>query len=112
MGDDKLKKSVLHMRKVFEQWQQQRSEQAFDRYRKERRGVKAVVREAKREAEDRFGLKLSQNFEGNMKVFWKEVKSVRRGVQGEEMRIKDSDGNMQVEGKALRHRWVDYFDEL
>ena len=63
VGDDKLKKSVLHMRKVFEQWQQQRSEQAFDRNREERRRVKAVVREAKREAEDRFGIKLSQNFE-------------------------------------------------
>ena len=74
--------------------------------------MKAVVREAKKEAEDRFGTKLSQDFEGNRKMFWKEVKRVRKGVQGEEMRVKDRDGNMLVEGKAVRHRWAEYFDEL
>ena len=46
----------------------------FDRYREERRRVKAVVRESKRKAEDRFGTKLSQTFEGNRTIFWKEVK--------------------------------------
>ena len=60
---------------------QQGTEKAFDEYREERRRVKAVVREAKREAEDRFGAKLSQDFEGNKKMFWKEVKRVRKGEQ-------------------------------
>ena len=32
--------------KVFEQWLQQGTEQAFEEYREERRRVKAVVREA------------------------------------------------------------------
>ena len=50
--------------------------------------VKAVVGEAKREAEERFGTKLSQDFEGNRKMFWKEVKRVQKGKQGEEMRVK------------------------
>ena len=57
--NDEVKSAVLQKRKVFEQWLQQRSEQTFDRYREEMRRVKAVVREAKREAEDRFGTKLS-----------------------------------------------------
>ena len=56
----------------------------------------AVVREAKRKAEDRFGTKLSQDFEGNRKIFVKEVKRVRIGVQGEEMRVKARDGNVLV----------------
>ena len=30
--------------------------------------MKAIVGEAKREAEDRFGSKLNQNFEGNTKM--------------------------------------------
>ena len=49
----------------------------FDRYREERRRVNTVVREAKRNTEERFGTKLSQNFEGNKKMFWEEVKRVR-----------------------------------
>ena len=68
--------------------------------------MKAVVREANREAEDRFGPQLSQDFEGNRKMFLKEVKRVRKGVQGEEVRVKDKDGNMLVEGKAVRHKWA------
>ena len=57
--------AVLQKRKDFEQWLQQGTEQAFDEFREERRRVTAVVREA----EDRFGAKLSQDFEGNMKMF-------------------------------------------
>ena len=45
-------------------------------------------------------------------MFWKELKRVRKRVKGEEMRVKDRDGNMQVEGKAVNHRWAEYFDEL
>ena len=40
--------------------------------------MEAVVREA----EDRFAAKLSQDFEGNRKLYWKEVKKPRKGVQG------------------------------
>ena len=58
--------------------------------------MKAVVRQA----EDRFETKLSQNFERNRKI-WKEVKWVQKRVQGGEMRVKDRDENMQVEGKAV-----------
>ena len=47
---------VLQQRKVFDQLVPQKSENAFNRYREERRRVKAVVREAK----DWFGTKLRQ----------------------------------------------------
>ena len=83
--NDKVKVAVLQKRNVFENWLQQRSEQAFDGYRGERMRVKAVARETKREADDRFGMKLIHDFEGNRKIFWKEVKRVRKGVQGEEI---------------------------
>ena len=44
--------------------------------------MEAAVREAKREAEDRFVKNLSQDFEGNQKMFWNEVKRVQKGEQG------------------------------
>ena len=100
------------MKKVSEQWLQQGTEQAFDGYREERRRVKTVVREAKRKTEDRFGTNLSQNFERKRKMFLEEVKRVRTGIQGEEMRVKDRDGNMRAEGKAVTNRRAEYFAEL
>ena len=60
--------------------------------------MKTVIREAKREEKDRFGAKLCQDFEGKGKMFWKEVKRVRKGLHGEEMRVKDRDGNLLIEG--------------
>ena len=45
-------------------------------------------------------------------MFWKEVRRVLKGVQGEEKRVKDKVGNMLVERKAVRHRWAEFFDEL
>ena len=69
--------------------------------------MKAVVREAKIEADDRFGTKLSLDLERNRKMFCKEVKRVRKGVQEEEMRVKNRDGHMLVDGKAVRHRWAE-----
>ena len=72
--------------------------------RKERIIVKSVVRKAKREAEGRFGEKLSHNFERNRKMFWTEVKRVRKREQKDEMRMKDRDGNMLLEEIAVMHR--------
>ena len=46
----------------MEQVLHQISKEAFERYREERRRMEAVTREAKREAEDRFGTKLGQSF--------------------------------------------------
>ena len=40
------------------------------------------------------------------------MKREQKGVHGEEMRVKDWDGYMLVEGKAVRYRWAEYFDEL
>ena len=45
-------------------------------------------------------------------MFLKEVKRVQKGEQGEEMRVKDRDRNMLIEGKAARRRWSEYFEEL
>ena len=41
------------------------------------------MRESSRQADNMFGTNLDQNFEGNVKMFWKEVKSVLKAVRGE-----------------------------
>ena len=45
-------------------------------------------------------------------MFLKKVKRARKGVQGEVVRVKDSDGNLLVERKAVRHSWAEYFNKL
>ena len=50
----------------------------------QRVAVKLAVQAAKRIADRRWGERLGNDFEGNKKMFWKEVKRVRKGEQARE----------------------------
>ena len=43
-------------------------------------------------------------FEWNGKKFLKDMKRVRKRLQGEERRVKNRDSNMLVEGSAISYR--------
>ena len=85
---------------------------AYDNYREMRKVVKQVVRRAKRDADARWGRRLCQNFEENKKMFWKEVKKVRKGETGKEEVVKDVNGQLLLESGDVRKRWAEYFDDL
>ena len=53
----------------------------YDRYRAQRVAVKLALQAAKRMADRRWGERLGNDFEGNKKMSWKEVKRVRKGEQ-------------------------------
>ncbi len=57
-------------------------------------------------------MRLSGNFEENKKMFWKEVKRVRKGETQSEERVKDLNGQLLVDSKDVGRRWAEYFDEL
>ena len=54
--------------------------------------VKLTVQAAIRMADRRWGERLGNDFEGNKKMFWKEVKRVRKGEQAREEILKDVHG--------------------
>ena len=70
---------VAEKRRAFEEWLQRRDRVTSDRYRAQRVAVKLAVQAAKRRADRRWGERLGNDFEGNKKMFWKEVKLVRKG---------------------------------
>ena len=85
---------------------------AHDNYREMREVVQQVMRRAKRDADARWGRRLCQNFEENKKMFWKEVKMVRKGETGKEEVVKDVNGQLLLESGDVRKRWAEYFDDL
>ena len=64
-----------------------------------------------KEADERWGDRVMQNFGGNRKTFWKEVKRVRKensnggGCAG----MKDENGNMVLDKEEVSRRWAGYF---
>ena len=72
-------RAVAEKRRAFEEWLQKRDRVTYDRYRAQRVVVKLAVQVAKRMANRRWGERLGNGFEGDKKMFWKEVKRVKNG---------------------------------
>ena len=72
-----------------------------------------MVRREKKKAEDRWSTKLCDSFETNKKMFWKEVRRVKkRDSGGGEQKVKDKAGRLLVKGEEVRERWKEHFEEL
>ena len=55
---------------------------------------------------------MGNDFEGNKKTFWKEVKRVRKGEQAREEIVRDVNGQILRNGVEVRRRWAEYFEQV
>ena len=61
----------------------------------------------------RWGERLGNDFESNKRVFWREVKRVRKSVQERDEMVKDLNGQILREGVEVKKRWAaEYFDQV
>lgn len=110
--NEETKVAVMEKRRAFEVWLQTRNEITYGRYKEKRNMLKRMVKRAKREADRRWGQRLGEKFEENKKMFWKEVKRVRKGEPDVVKGVKDRQGNLLSEDGAVRKRWAEYFEQL
>ena len=103
---------VAEKRRAFECWLRDSNDQTRERYNEKKREVKRKVREMKRRADARWGRSVTENFAQNKKMFWKEVKQLRKEGGKKEETVKDLNGQMLTEGEAVNKRWVEHFEEL
>ena len=59
-----------------------------------------------------FGSRLSQKFEENKKLYWKEVERERGGRKVMSSKVRDEDGRLVKESRAVRGRWREYLKDL
>ena len=107
-----VEKVVKEKRNLFEVSLQSGKREDWEKYREKRQEVKRVIKEAKKAADERWGERMSEKFEERKKVFWKEVKRVRRGEEKREVRVKDERGEILVENVQVKRRWAEYFEGL
>ena len=55
---------------------------------------------------------MGNDYEGNKKMFWKEMKRVRKGEQAREEMVKDVNGQILRDGVQVRRRWAKYFEQV
>ena len=74
--------------------------------------MKRAVQVAKRMADRRWGERLGNDFDGNKKIFWKEVKQVRKMELARDEMVKNVNGKILRDGIEARRRWAEYFEPL
>ena len=74
--------------------------------------MKRAVQVAKRMPERRWGERFWNDFEGNKKMFWKEVNRVRKGEQARDEMVKEVNGQILYDGEEVRRRWAEYFEQV
>jgi len=61
--------------------------------------------------DERLGQHLSENFKENKKMFWRGVNGEQKTKEQMYMRIKDLDGNILTEERAVQSRWREYHEQ-
>ena len=98
---DEVGRSVAEKRIAVEEWLQRSDRVTYDRSRAQRLVVKQAVQVGKRMADQRWGERLENNFEGHKNMFWKEVKRVRKGEQGSDEMVKAVNGQILRDGAEV-----------
>ena len=63
-------------------------------------------------ADWRWGEQLGNDFDGNKKMFWREVKRVTKGEQARDDMVKDVIGQISLDGVEVRRRRAEYFEQV
>ena len=110
--NESIERHVKEKKVLYERYLQERDLDAYERYKRKRNEVKRVIKDAKDEANERWGGRLMEDFERNKKMFWKEVRRVKMGEEKKSEKMKDANGNMLMTEEEVNGRWANYFESL
>ena len=109
--NEEVKRKVDEKKKTFGEWLQRGDRESYERCKAINVEVKRMVKDAKKEASNRWGREFGRSFEENKKKFWKELKRIRKGGMRMEETVKDMNGRL-LKGEDARKRWVEHFENL
>ena len=100
-----IKRREAAWKEVLEARDKDTKERCMEAYREENRKVKCYVYESKMEVNEQFGKKMSQDVNGNRKVFGKEVSKANGGKVESCSRIKDGNERLALEEIEVGRIW-------
>ncbi|XP_073989088.1 uncharacterized protein [Rhodnius prolixus] len=109
---DEVKKEVCLKKVLWKQYLQIKDQQSYTLYKEQRRKVKEVIRDAKRETWEQFGKFMEESTQTNQKLFYKILKNMRKGKECPIKYINSKDGLLITDQMKIMARWKEYFEEL
>ncbi|XP_048001394.1 uncharacterized protein LOC125238167 [Leguminivora glycinivorella] len=123
--DKEVQEAVCEKKKLWRDWLAARANQrahkasfdevnvAKDNYRSMKVRVKELVKRKKDELNDQMDERLSQDFQTNIKFFWKSVRLARGKSSDSELKsVKNSNGSLLNGEECILKRWQEYFESL
>ena len=114
---DEIKEAVDEKRRAYKRVLQKNvtvevRESRKAEYRFWKRKVKELVNDSKQRVDEDFGRKLSEDFNVNKKLFWREVKRERGGSETRSVRVKNEDGSLVGGKEEVTGVWKRHFERL
>ena len=113
---DEIKVKVAMKERVYMRMLQATNEHEKSRLKEEykviKKDVKKMVKRSKKEVNERLGNKMKEDLNGNLKLFWKEVRKINGSDRNTSSRVKDREGKILIGECRARERWREYFMDL
>lgn len=109
---EQVRKEVKKKKLTWQKYLREKNDENYNEYKKQRKCVKQLIQEMKRNSWVEFGRKMEKDSRGNQKLFYKVLKTMRSERRNEDIYIKDSQGNLLKEESQIMDRWREYFREL
>lgn len=74
--------------------------------------MKEIVKKAKQDSWKDFGEKMERNSKGNQKLFYRMLKSLRKGKQTRNMHITAKNGDILENERSIMARWKEHFEDI
>ena len=110
--NDNVKCKIKEKKEAWQKYIQTRLPSDRAEYVKRRTIAKEEVRKAKQEQWEDFGEKLQESHQGNQKLFWGAMKSLKKTKACPIRQIKDAKGNTVKKEHEILEIWREYFQDL
>lgn len=107
-----IKENVRDKKRKWKNYLNTKSEANYLEYKQQRKRVKELILQAKREAWETFGVELEENSKKNNKLFYNILKKTRRGKDTKLPQLKNKEGKILSDSNKIMERWKEYFQEL
>lgn len=107
-----IKKEIQIKKKKWKNYIGNKTVTNYNEYKVQRAKVKEMVKKAKEKSWEEFGEKMEQDSASNQKLFYRVLKSLRKGKQHEIKNIKTREGKIIVEEENIMKRWKEHFMEI
>lgn len=110
--NQEIKNEVKIKKEKWKLYLNHKTKDSYTAYKQQRIKVKEMVIQAKQQTWEEFGMKMEADSHTNQKLFYRVLKSLRKGKHHNLNQVKAKDNTIITEEKEIMERWKEYFREL